>query len=279
MDFVIHDLKLNPVEGFNFNGDPNGHLLTFKEPQKDRNYFMGVDIGSGQGLSNSVIHVLEEGTLAGPDEMVAEFSSDFLDPHEMAPVINLVGNIYWCSESELPAMACIEMNNYGEGTNYDLMTYYGYTNIFQWKVYDRNGNIVTNKLGWYTTPRSRKKLVLWGVHQLKRKQWIINSPWMIDEMTDFETERALSNTMMDAEAIAIARHGTGARDDRIMAGFIAQWCCHDVRGNLIDPAIERAHYEEEARRRREEAAVAGGRKDFQNTAITYNEMMEQWEQF
>lgn len=258
--------------------EPNGRLLTFGDPNPLRRHYMGVDIGSGQGLTNSVIHVLQEGNMHSPDIQVAEFACDFLNPHEFAAVVNLVGNMYYSDIDDLPAMACIENNNQGESCQYDLMTYYGYTNVYVRKILDSTTGLETSKYGWMTTPKTRPRIVNHGYHQIKRKQWKINSPWFIDEMGNFTTKRMLTTDDMDLEkqAVAAGRHKVGAKDDRLMAGFIAIWCCHENRVLEEDPAISRAREEEIQRIAKEEQDRTGIRKDFQNTAISYDRMMSDY---
>jgi hypothetical protein len=202
MDYVLRDLKLEVVNPKTFGGDPNGRFLVFEEWKAGPEYYMGVDVGSGIGLSNSVIHVLQKGDDKYPDIQVAEFACDFLNPHELAPVINLVGNMYWCEEFDQPAMACIEINNRGEGCQHDLMTYYGYSNIFIRKKYDRARRGLLSAVGWETTARTRPLIIHQGAHFLQTQQWIINSPYFIEEMRDFEVDKLVERSVKDAEALA-----------------------------------------------------------------------------
>jgi hypothetical protein len=274
MDIVLRDLKLKEVDAHAYGGDPNGRLLIFEEAESGPEYFMGVDVGSGIGLSNSIIHVLRKGDDKYPDIQVAEFATDFLNPHELAPIINLVGGMYWCDEFDLPAMACIEINNRGDGCQHDLMTYYGYPNIFMRKRYDRAKKGLMNALGWETTSRTRPLIVHQGAHFIQTGQWIINSPYFIEEMRDFEVDKLVERGVKDTETLAATgRAKAGAKDDRLMAGFIASWCANDIRGVSINPADERAKYQERKRVAAEALEKGEVKPDFQNTDMTFEEMM------
>lgn len=267
--FVLKDLSLREVE---LGRDPNGYLLVFVEPDPLRKYFIGVDVGTGSGLSNSVIHVVQQGDLDTPDIQVAEFACDFLDPHQLAPVVDKVGRLYWSDVDDLPAEVAIEVYpGPGEGTQYDLITFYEYPNLFIRQVYDSTHNMYVQKYGWNTSAKTKKQIVNWGVHQYKTDQWIIHSPWMLDEMIDFHAEHAVAVSVQDSEFSIVKEATTSSRikskvkSDRVMAGLIAEWTCNALRVEGDNPAVIRA-------RREEEKPDDGVRRDFQNTAISYDDM-------
>lgn len=275
MEDIITEVGLDAIRKGEFDDDPNGRFLEFEPPKRNAKYVVGVDVSTGVGLTNSVAHVLRVGTMYEPFIQVGEFACNFLDPHGLAPILDLLGRRYWNDDEELPALMCIECNNAGESTQFDLMTIYNYPNIFIWKVYDKTGNLLTNKLGWWTTPRTRRKIVLYGSRLLKSGMWQINSPWFVDEMADFELQRGVGNMLLDSEIEAIARHKAGALDDRLMAGFIAVWCAQDLReADYADPIVEHQKFKEREALQAERVAAGLPRKDYQNTAMSYREMRE-----
>lgn len=275
MEDIIVSVGMEAIRKGEFDDDPNGRFLEFEPPSRNASYVLGVDVATGVGLTNSVIHVLKMGTMYEPYVQVGEFACNFLDPHSLAPIIDFLGRKYFNWREELPALACIECNNAGESTQYDLMTLYNYTNIYVWKVYDKTGNLMTNRLGWWTTPRTRRKIVLYGSRMLKTGMWVINSPWFIDEMADFELQRGVGNALLDSEMEAIARHKAGALDDRLMAGFIAIWCAQDLReADIADPSIEHQKLRERQAENKELEAKGLPKRDYINTAISYREMKE-----
>ena len=275
MTDILHTVDINKLSREEFNDDPNGRLLIWEWPKIGPEYVIGVDVSTGVGLTNSVAHILKVGSIYEPYEQVAEFACNFLDPHDLVPVLNTVGRLYWCIGSGQPALMCIECNNAGESTQYDLMTQHNYSNLFIWKVYDRAGNVLTNRLGWWTTPRTRRKIVLHGARLLRSGGWKINSPWFIDEMADFELQRGVGSQMLDSEMEAIARHKSGALDDRLMAGFIAVWCAQDLReAGFENPVAVHQQWKERQEEREKALRVGRPEKDYQNTAISYEKMKE-----
>jgi len=271
-NIVLKDLRIKPFN--NFGGDPNGLLIVFKPPDPQRLYYIGVDVGTGQGLTNSVLHVLERGDEDMPDVQVAEFACNFLDPHQLAVVVDKVGWLYHSEVNDLPAEVAIEVwPGPGEGTQYDLMTFYNYPNIHIRQVFDSQRDTMTTKYGWRTTPATRRDIVLWGEHQFSTGQWMINSPWMLDEMASFTLDKAMPTSVQDSEVEVInaakstARAKRGSRDDRVLAGFIAEWVAHSQRAGR-DPAVTRAIKQEEKQKR--------GDGDYINTDVSYEDMMNMW---
>lgn len=275
MDNVLHTVKLDPIKETDFDEDPNGKLLVWERPDRNCQYVVGVDVATGVGLTNSVAHVLRVGTMYEPFEQVAEFACNFIDPHSLAPILNYIGRMYRSNVDGLDALMSIECNNAGESTQYDLMTLYNYTNIYIWKVYDRAGNILTNRLGWWTTPRTRRKIVVHGSRMLKTRMWHINSPWFIDEMADFELLRGIGNAMLDSEMEAAAKHKAGAMDDRLFAGFIAVWCADDLHtGEAEDPVLQHQKWLEREQAQAELEMKGEPRTDYQNSDMSYERMQE-----
>jgi hypothetical protein len=274
MDYVLRDLSLKLIEPPP-HFDPNGMVLVFEDPKPDSIYYMGVDIGSGLGITNSVIHILRQGTLWEPDVQALEFAADFLDPHELAPIVNMLGWEYKSDVDNLPAMACIENNNKGESTQYDLMTYYQYPNIYIKMMTETIDQKYASRYGWETTPRTRPRLVTHGISQLKKGHWRIGSPWFVDELQDFRVGKLLTNEDMDMEreAAKARKESLVGRDDRVMAGLIAQYCCHEMRiYDEMDPAVQRARMEAERQQHREALRQGEEPHDFRNTDTTYEEM-------
>lgn len=275
MDSIIHGVTLDAIKKDDFDDDPNGRLLIWEKPNHNHQYIVGVDVATGVGLTNSVAHVLRVGTMYEPFEQVAEFACNFIDPHSFAPILNKIGRMYHSYVDGLPALMCIECNNAGESTQYDLMTLYAYPNMFVWKVYDRAGNVLTNRLGWWTTPRTRRKIVLNGGRLLKSGMWVINSPWFIDEMADFVLLKGIGNTMLDSELEAVARHKSGALDDRLFAGFIAVWCANDLHaGEEEDPVLQHQKWLEREQERATLEDKGEPRPDYFNTDMSYTRMQE-----
>ena len=274
MDKFIKDVSFERVgslrDVMNLGEDYNGKLLMFEDPQRDAEYTLGVDVGSGKGLTNSVVHVNKNGTVRYPDEQVAEWAGDFLDPAELAPIIAKIGYMYFCHKMELPALASVEINNHGLLCQHVLHKDLEYPNMFEWKIYDKTNKLITNRMGWETNTRTRPTIIMFGENRLKTGQWIIRSPYFIEEMKRFELVHLLNRSTLDVELLASMGRWEGKkRDDRLMAGFIALWTANDIRPDI---ALER----ERLRDIREKAAIIApdSELDYQNTMTNARQMRD-----
>jgi hypothetical protein len=251
-----------------------GELLevcqVWEPPLRRYSYVISADVSDGLGLDRSVVDVLRKGTIERPEEQVAQFISDRVKPRELAFVIDALGRMY-CDDDGLEALAAIETNNHGLSTQDTLQLHLGYVHFYRWEMLDAlsPASRFTQKLGWYTTPRTRPMLLdhfheavtsydpITGLPDL-----ILNSPWTIEELGDFQTEGAL----WEAEA------AKGAFDDCIMSAAIGHLVCWRLAGGEREPLSDRRrriHLTRE-RQSRLDADVDAGR-DFRNMAYTANE--------
>ena len=244
----------------------NGRLLVYEDPDPTAEYVLGVDPSGGKGADRSVIQVLRLGDLKRPDTQVAEFASDFHGPHELAPVAALVGRLY-CGTAGDEALCIVECNGeFGDSCQFDLRTRMGYGNLFIWKVYDRTKNLASNRVGWWTTPSTRPKLIARGHHALVNGDLVVNSEYLLDEMEDFQSDHWMAK----------AQASSGRHDDRVMAFLIAYWGGHDNEWLAgIDTAGERKRLRAAGVLEQAEKAVSRPKPNWQNQAVSYDEMMKQ----
>ena len=265
--------RLNRINEFSFDDTvpPFNCFVMWEPPRKGFVYTVGVDPSWGMGQDRSVIHVLRNGTMHSPDTQVAEFVTDDINMHDLAPICNLIGRLYADETEQLEALMSVECN-ISDDIVHDLRNKYGYGNLFIWKYYDSIKRQLSNKLGWWTNARTRPKLINKAMQYVKHGWWDIASPWMIAEM----------ETIEKLEDQAQIKAASGLHDDLFMAGSIALWSAHDMEfGDLAGDAGEVAA---ERDRRAEMALMSqtivrppmSERKDFQNTAVTYKQMMD-WE--
>lgn len=262
-------MGLSVIEPSHLDTDPwNGRLLVWESPQPAETYALGIDPAMGVARDRSVCQVIRIGTLYRPDEQVAEFACDFLDPVFFADIVNTIGRFYGTQEME--AFATVEINaDCGDTLANDLRMRLDYSNQFIWKAYDRLNNMYTNKIGWYTTKTTRPKIIARGLHAMIQNDLIINSPYLIDEMADFKRDHT--------EAKAKAR--SGRHDDRVMALLIGYWGAHDEEwlngDDLAEERRLRANATDEQLEMLEQVITAKpGRPDYQNQAMTYKQMCE-----
>lgn len=194
----------------------NGRLLMWGLPESGATYTIGVDVAEGVGKDRSVIEVIRNGDRKRPDEQVAEWASDTHDEMELSPIISTIGNFYRDDEG-LEALVNIELNGPGKSTLQDLRFRLDYSNFFIYKRYDKRTSALTQWLGFVTSFSTRQQLIGRGMHAVKRKDLILHSEFLLEEMADFQRDHYAAK----AQAIA------GTHDDRVMALLLANWAAHD----------------------------------------------------
>jgi len=258
---------LSRLGGWDFDPEipPMNALIMYEPPDPKFTYTVGVDPGWGLGADRSVIHVLRNGTMHSPDTQVAEFISDELNVHALTPICYTIGCLYGNASEELEALMSVECN-ISDDIVHNLRFKYNYTNLFVWKYYDNVKRMFSNKLGWWTNARTRPKLINKAIQYIQKEWWNIRSPWMIYEMRKIKKQ----------DADAQARASSGFHDDIFMAGVIAMWSAHDLEfseefGNE-EVAVKRDRVKGEVEASQTTPPPIGERRDFQNTATTYQQM-------
>jgi hypothetical protein len=268
-----YGLKLLPAQKWEAEDldDMRDKLLIWEAPRQGHVYTLSADVSDGIGLDNSVIDITRMPTPAEPMEQVAQFVTDKIGPLELAYIIDPIGRFYQDGDGQ-EAMAAIETNASGISTQNELQAHLGYTNFYVWQTFDHRNPAkrYTQRLGWYTSPRSRPIMLdhyfkaLTSTDPLTGKpDYIINSPFTIAEMRNFITH----STLRYAEA------APGATDDCIMTGAIGVIVSHFRNYDEVEPVAEaRRRHSEEAMRKQLLAERMGQRRDFQNTDTTADEM-------
>lgn len=194
-------------------GDTNGEtpLHVWREPEKDAEYCIGADVSEGLGgeFDYSVGVVLKVNRRGGPDEVVAVYRSNLIDPVEFALVLNFLGRQY------NEAMMAIEVNRYDTCMSW-IRFQLQYPNLYRWKHMD-SINPLSNKLGWLTNVSSKPRLYQTMKRWLQYKLLLVYSKNFAAEMKTF--------TKDEDERGATAE--SGSYDDEIMATQIALYCAHE----------------------------------------------------
>lgn len=244
----------------------NGRLLVWEVREAGEEYMLGIDSAEGVKKDRSVCEVIKKANLIHPSVQVAEFASDYLDPVDFAHVVNTIGRFY-ADPDGTEAFCTIETNNPAGASILNILrSQLDYTNLFIRKDYEKRENLYTTKFGWHTTRHNRGLIIARGLHALQYGDLIINSPYLLDEMADFESNHDI--------AAAKVKKGKG-HDDRIMSFLIAYFGGFDemwLGGDDID----------EERRLRQRAGVMQDdmmveildpkRSDYQNQAISARDM-------
>lgn len=266
-------LKAVPRSQWQHSYDLMGHCLVWEPRKREHRYILGVDVADGVGKDRSVIEVLRIGTLTQPAEEVAQFVSDDVDPIDFAGVIDAIGRFYRDGD-DLEALVAIETNNHGLATQAHLNQHLGYGNLFVWQRWDARDprRRFSRVFGWETNARTRPiilteflKAVTTFDENTNLADFVINSPFTLDEMKDFQVPPG--GALWQAEA------AQGAHDDCIFAAAIA---CHVEKTVLYgetEPLSEkRRRLAEEGARKQELAARQNSRVDFQNSDWTADEV-------
>lgn len=248
-------------------------VLIWEPPRLDQLYVIGVDVGDGLGLDRSVIDVCRVGTVAQPDEQVAQFVSDTTDPVDLAKIIDPIGRFYRGKDGA-SALLAVEVNNHGIATQSELQRHIGYDNFFIWQYEDAldESRRMSNRIGWQTSQRTRPLILsryLYAVKTIDKitglPNYIVNSPFTVQDMRDFVTPPGMP--------LALAEAAPGAFDDCIMSGAISvhvsQTVQHESGETVADTrqrkAAEQARADHVARLLKE-------KRDWRNTDATADEM-------
>ena len=243
--------------------DPRGVVWMWESPRPNGNYVVSCDPSYGLAgwsrharteddakTDNCAIEVVRCGK---PDVQVAEYAAP-IDAEDAAAVVNFLGRMYAGASEEGQALAIVEVQP-GPGllTQRELINRFGYTNLFVWQHLDSMAVKPTQSYGWYSSRQSRQMLWIRGTRHITKRKLTINSPWLVEEMTDCVLDNFLSFT---------ARAQWGAHDDRVVAMLLATWAANEW------------NFENEP----DEAArpVAVNVPDAQHSDMTYDEMMTQW---
>ena len=243
--------------------DPRGIVWVWEKPRPNAQYVVSCDPSYGKAgwhrslrvekdreIDNCAIEVVR---LGNPQVQVAEFAAP-IDAEEAAPIVNALGRMYGGASEDGQALAIIEVHP-GPGlmTQRDLINKFNYTNLFVWQHLDKFTVKETQSYGWYSSRQSRQMLWIRGTKHINEQKVIINSPWLVDEMTACQKDAFLAFT---------ARAAYGYHDDRLVAFLINLWAA-----NIWN--------EENAP---EEAALPQvvNAPDWQASDVTAEDMMMQW---
>jgi hypothetical protein len=137
--------ELTHVTELDFDSD-EAWICVWKGPMDGRRYVVPSDSSSGTGSDFSSNYVQDMYT----GEQMTEFSG-MVQPHQNAIVMESLARIYNC------ALAAPEVNSMGMATLQELKR--KYPHIFIWRSLDDNKQRLSNKLGWYTSEKSRNLML------------------------------------------------------------------------------------------------------------------------
>ena len=220
----LKDVK--PSDDVPYPDNNSSRFHVWELPIKGERYVFGCDVGLGnEGGDYSCIQVIKLSE-KDRDVQVACWHG-LINPSALAGICCAIG--MWYNE----ALAAIEVNSYGEGTNFNLMRSYEYENIYRFKRLDRITNFITNISGWLSTAKSTDSLMARMSEAFLEDSIIINCKWTMDEFNDYTEEGA---------------RGKGAHDDMVDALLIALFCGHEGEVKARQEGVRQHQPKEDADR-------------------------------
>ena len=246
--------------------DPRGLLLAWESPNPSETYVVGVDPTVGitgwdrllnhqadKRTDNAAVEVIKIGREGVPDEQVAEYAGP-VDCLDLAPIVNVIGRMYAGRQEDGQALVICEKQGTGVLTQRELMSRFGYMNMFVWKYLDQMSVKRTASFGWEASKDNNKALFLKSLRHIDKGLINIHSPYLIEEMTDCTSDWITMSL----------RAKWGKHDDRVRAFFLAIWAAHDWTSQIDQQAIAVAQHDKEAA--------------WQASAVSSETMFEQWEE-
>lgn len=220
--------------------DPRGQLLVWEPPQSWADYSVGVDPTLGVlnwsrstrseedwKHDNAAIEVFRVGAFKDgkkrPDVQVAEWVGP-IDAQDLAPIANFIGRMYGGCHEDKQALMTIEVYP-GPGwlTQREMHDRFGYDRFLRWLVEGKN--LIqhdTGRKGWISNQHTRRDLWTRSGGHLKRRNVVLNSSFLVEEMVACTPDNFISVT---ARAARLGR--TGLNDDRVVAAMFALWAANE----------------------------------------------------
>ncbi|PWT73825.1 MAG: hypothetical protein C5B60_07690 [Chloroflexi bacterium] len=215
------DWVLIPLLPFDEDSERNTYdkLLVFEPPIKGKDYSAGIDTADGLGKDDEdrAVCCVTANSRTQPDEQVAEFCSNRINPPQMVGFAACIAAWYgrvardprglkFCIEQrERPGDDCQLQLKLMGFTWHHVMTRYDSK-----KVKEGEGN----KQGWFTNQWSRPFLLNRFVEAINNNWYIPHSKWMITELQDFERKFTVTGKTR-------LEHQSGKHDDRILAASLS----------------------------------------------------------
>lgn len=252
---------IQPLDPSLLDLDERGILWVYEDPRPNAIYVIGVDVSQGitgwkrelrtqddYRTDNTAVEVVRVGIHGAPDTQVAEYAAP-IDAYDAAPIVNALGRIFCGSQEDGQALVIIEVYpGPGWATQRELISKFGYSNLYVWRYEDSFVAKRSTKLGWYASKASNRDLFLKCIRHIRRGKFLVHSEALLDEMAD---------ATGDYESTSI-RAMYGAHDDRLRAAFLSIWAAHEW--NLEIDAPESAE------------VVAAAGPDFQRSDVSYEQM-------
>jgi len=202
-------------------------LVVWELPRPGYEYAVGLDGAEGKGLDRTVLPVVRKGTPHSPAELVAQLATDKVATLEIWSTYLALLRFYSVpyQGEMIYALATPETNRGGDAAMMELRKH-DWPSIYIRTKPDSRLKLLSPKLGWETTPKTRDQLVQWILHIIKGQWAQVNSPWLVDELRDFVVQQLQTKIRLEA--------GAGSHDDRIFAFIITLVCLQGIDINQAE---------------------------------------------
>ena len=210
--------------------DHMGKLFVWHQPEPGYDYAIGVDTSGGIGSDATCIAVSRRGrSPQEQDEQAAEFRSNQVS-HVEAYAWALAIAAYYARFMEAstpyrePYVAIEQVAAVGDTCNLQMRKM-GYQRFHKMIRYDSQPKAMrkskSNKVGWFTHGWSRPLLTDGFVTLVKNGWYVVNSPYTMREMTQWEVHYTAAGKDK-------FEHAEDSTDDGIFANAMAAFCVNDI---------------------------------------------------
>jgi hypothetical protein len=190
-------------------------IYIWEHPQPGETYGIGIDSSAGIGLDRTAMEIFFKANPMRPYTQCAEFASDRTTALDVWPLALALGTYYAVPNREYgervqPKIVCETMSE-TDLTQLELRKR-GWWNFHDWKRIDAARlDLPPHKLGWHTTPWSRRQLIAWLISLVRNRDIDIRSIYLVNELGDLAGDE-------ESQKIKAVQ---GGHDDRaICTGFL-----------------------------------------------------------
>ncbi len=182
-----YDYRLVPVKWNGYQEDSGlDKIYIWEYPQDNVEYVIGADGSAGIGLDRTAIGVDKIALPGRPYTLCAEFASDQTNAVDAWPLLLALGTYYSTKQQgERRQILCVcEVMSETDLTQLELRKR-GWYRFPDWgRIDQRDMSHTSGRLGWHTTPWSRKQIIAWLISLVRNDDIVIPSPFLVEEIAD-----------------------------------------------------------------------------------------------
>ncbi len=182
-DLINSIIKRKDVSKINIKSGKKGPLrvwtnLILGRPDQSKTYIFGIDIGKGQGASNSVISIKCKET----GEKIAEWRDANTPPYDMARIA--VALAIWCGGKKPKNLPFLKWENNGPGWDFGKLVVkeFRYPHFYRGVAPGKLADKKTDKYGFHTDRQSKHELLAAYDRAMAHGGYINHSKFGLEEM-------------------------------------------------------------------------------------------------